>query len=336
MQQGRPELGAMTFDEVSLERSKGFVQALQELKNLRPQLYSAAEYCEKSYLRSEQKQMVVDNLKEYGVRALVSVVDHLGTVAYKLTDLFEQQSSDIATVEQKISCLCQQILSCQAFTAEECLRQHQLFAATPKHRKHYTLPKFVGTSVESSSRLQNHINPSHVEAKPLPHTSEGTAAPKTLSWHLASGSNSSPNRDPPHTAFRQASTSFPQLLFMLIFMLWSFTVTQKFMFFSSFRVDDSKAFERTADSCRLLEETTAPLPLSSYLQAAKRRPTINVASRTFAVMDPLEGTKTVSGFESSNDSGQREICQPPARNKSILSALFPRKATMKPKRLLVS
>ncbi|CAL9198072.1 unnamed protein product [Musa hybrid cultivar] len=290
MQQGRPEFGAMTFDEVSLERSKGFVQALQELKNLRPQLYSAAEYCEKSYLRSEQKQMVVDNLKEYGVRALVNVVDHLGTVAYKLTDLFEQQSSDIATVEQKISCLCQQILACQAFTGEECLRQHQLFAATPRHLKHYTLPKFVGTSVESSSMLQNHINPSHVEAKPLPHT----WVPKTLSWHLASGSNSSPNRDPPHTAFR---------------------------------VDDSKAFEMTADSCRVLEETTAPLPLSSYLQAAKRRPTINVASRTFAVKDPLE---------SSNDSGQREICQPPPRNKSILSALFPRNKTLKPKRLVVS
>lgn len=31
--------------------------SLQELKNLRPQLYSAAEYCEKSYLHSEQKQM---------------------------------------------------------------------------------------------------------------------------------------------------------------------------------------------------------------------------------------------------------------------------------------
>ena len=30
--------------------------------------------------------------------------------------------------------------------------------------------EFVGTSVESSSKLQNHINPSHVEAKPLPHT----------------------------------------------------------------------------------------------------------------------------------------------------------------------
>ena len=30
---------------------------MQDLKNLRPQLYSAAEYCEKSYLHSEEKQM---------------------------------------------------------------------------------------------------------------------------------------------------------------------------------------------------------------------------------------------------------------------------------------
>lgn len=52
--------------------------------------------------------------------------------------------------------------------------------------------------------------------------------------------------------------------------------------------------------------------------------------------DPLEGTKTVAGFESSSDSGQREICQPPPRNKSILSALFPRNKTLKPKRLVVS
>jgi hypothetical protein len=32
---------------------------VQELKNLRPQIYSASEYCEKSYLHSEQKQMCV-------------------------------------------------------------------------------------------------------------------------------------------------------------------------------------------------------------------------------------------------------------------------------------
>jgi hypothetical protein len=75
---------AATVDEASMERSKSFIKALQvrpsiththcrsvwfgswhiltvvcvqELKNLRPQLYSASEYCEKSYLHAQQKQM---------------------------------------------------------------------------------------------------------------------------------------------------------------------------------------------------------------------------------------------------------------------------------------
>ncbi|KAH0863807.1 hypothetical protein HID58_081018 [Brassica napus] len=91
----------------SMERSKSFFKALHELKNLRPQLYSAADYCEKSYLHSEQKQMVLDNLKEYTVKALVNVVDHLGTVASKLTNLFDQQSSDVSTMELRASCVSQ-------------------------------------------------------------------------------------------------------------------------------------------------------------------------------------------------------------------------------------
>jgi glycerate-2-kinase len=96
-------VGPTTVDEASMERSKSFVKALQELKNLRPQLYSASEYCEKSYLHSEQKQMVLENLKDYAVRAVVNAVDHLGTVAYKLTDLFEQQASEVSTVELKVA-----------------------------------------------------------------------------------------------------------------------------------------------------------------------------------------------------------------------------------------
>ncbi|KAJ0614489.1 putative ABI family protein [Helianthus annuus] len=78
---------------------------MYELKNIRPQLYSAAEYCEKSYLHSEQKQVVLDNLKDYAVRALVNAVGHLGTVAYKLTDLLEQQTLEISTTGLHISCL---------------------------------------------------------------------------------------------------------------------------------------------------------------------------------------------------------------------------------------
>lgn len=48
---------------------------------------------------------MLDNLKDYAVRALVNAVDHLGTVAYKLSDLFEQQTVDASTVDLKISCL---------------------------------------------------------------------------------------------------------------------------------------------------------------------------------------------------------------------------------------
>ena len=48
---------------------------------------------------------VLDNLKDYAVRALVNAVDHLGTVAYKLTDLLDQQTLDVSTMELKVSCV---------------------------------------------------------------------------------------------------------------------------------------------------------------------------------------------------------------------------------------
>ena len=57
---------------------------------------------------------VLDNLKDYAVRALVNAVDHLGTVAYKLTELLEQQTSDLSSTELKITCL-NQVWSLQIF-----------------------------------------------------------------------------------------------------------------------------------------------------------------------------------------------------------------------------
>ena len=61
-----PAAAAASSEEtVSLERPKGHQNHLvffssdmiAGAKKLRPQLYSASEYCEKSYLHSEQKQM---------------------------------------------------------------------------------------------------------------------------------------------------------------------------------------------------------------------------------------------------------------------------------------
>ncbi|OWM64294.1 hypothetical protein CDL15_Pgr018866 [Punica granatum] len=158
VEQPRAENRAMTFDEASMERSKGFVKALQELKNLRPQLYSAAEYCEKSYLHSEQKQMVLDNLKDYAVRALVNAVDHLGTVAYKLTDLLEQQSLDVTVMQLKVTSL------------------NQLDSVSKK--------------VHFGPQIQKDVRQNHLQGRSRLQPS-GAPAAKTLSWHLASETKSS-------------------------------------------------------------------------------------------------------------------------------------------------
>ncbi|KAL8495071.1 hypothetical protein ACS0TY_019291 [Phlomoides rotata] len=177
----------MTFDEISMEKSKSFVTALQELKNLRPQLYSAAEYCEKSYLNSEEKQMFLDNLKDYTVRALVNAIDHLGTVAYKLSDIVDQQTLEISSIDLKVACLDQKLHTCQTYTDKEGLRQQQLLAIIPKHHKHYLLPNSV---------KKVHFSP-HIDADPKQSIlvrgrlyPSGASAARTLSWHLASATKS--------------------------------------------------------------------------------------------------------------------------------------------------
>ncbi|XP_010230991.1 probable protein ABIL4 isoform X1 [Brachypodium distachyon] len=174
-----------TVDEASMERSKSFIKALQELKNLRPQLYSASEYCEKSYLHTEQKQMVLDNLKDYAVRAVVNAVDHLGTVAYKLTDLFEQQASEISTFELKVARLNQQIFTCQIYVDKEGVRQQQMMTANMKHHKHYILPS---TSYKRTQAVAHLGTSTNQESKPRPYPSA-----KTLSWHLASDNSALAN-----------------------------------------------------------------------------------------------------------------------------------------------
>ncbi|KAJ8616236.1 hypothetical protein MRB53_035608 [Persea americana] len=287
-----PENPSMTFDEVSMETSKGFIKALQELKNLRPQLYSAAEYCEKSYLHSEQKHMVLDNLKDYAVRALVNAVDHLGTVAYKLTDLFEQQTLDASSVELKISCLDQQLLSCRTYMDKEGLRQQQLLTIIPRHHKHYILPNSISRKVQSSPQNQTDVRQKHILAKPRPHPS-GSLASKTLSWHLASETNSASNDAPQpfqgmgvHVASGTASGFFHLL-----------------------------------DA----EEPVSSTLASTYPPVAGGSPASSAVMRTFGVTQKnswAESTKSLSAFRSFDNSSRREIVKPPVRSKSMLSALF--------------
>ncbi|XP_026440455.1 protein ABIL1-like isoform X2 [Papaver somniferum] len=285
-----------TFDEVSMETSKSFVKALHELKNLRPQLYSAAEYCEKSYLNSEQKQMVLDNLKDYAVRALVNAVDHLGTVAYKLTDLFEQQTEDISTMELKVSCLNQELLTCQTYMDKEGLRQQQLLTSVPRHHKHYILPNSVNKKVHfSPQNIQMEARQKLIhQAKPCVYPS-GIPASQTLSWHLSSETSFNGNQ--------QLPTS-----------------------------EDTKALRATATAFQLLESVDAVSVSSSSAhqnQSLVGDPTSNVALPSFGVTrrDSSRHASKQVGAHRSFDNAGRKIIRAPIRSRSLLSAFLAKQRT---------
>ncbi|GLT59004.1 hypothetical protein SLA2020_318530 [Shorea laevis] len=297
LEQARPVNPAMTFDEVSMERSKSFVKALQELKNLRPQLYSAAEYCEKSYLHSEQKQMVLDNLKDYAVRALVNAVDHLGTVAYKLTDLLEQQTLEVSTMELRISCINQQLRTCQTYANREGIRQQQLLAFIPRHHKHYILPNSVNKKVHFSPHIQTDARQSHFQPRARLQPS-GILAAKTLSWHLASETTST-LKGTPH-----ASTS----------------------------TEDPKISGKTSGVFHLVdkEETIRNKSSAAHYQLPSGGPASTAVMQTLTATrrDTMESSKVLTAHRSFENQN-RQIVRVPVRSKSVLSAFFVKQKTPK-------
>ncbi|OIT07366.1 PREDICTED: protein ABIL1 [Nicotiana attenuata] len=294
---------AMTFDEVSMERSKSFVKALQELKNLRPQLYSAAEYCEKSYLQNEQKQMVLDNLKDYAVRALVNAVDHLGTVAYKLTDLVEQQTLDVTSMELKVTCLDQRLLTCKTYTEKEGLRQQQLLAIIPRHHKHYILPNSAGKKVHFSPQVKVDSR-QHSQARPRLYPS-GTPAAKTLSWHLATETKST---------LKGTSRTFMS-------------------------PEEAKGSEKKASAAFNLldEESTRKKSYAARPQSPNVGPASSLAMQTLGVtrQGTLEGSKPLTPYRSF-DNPRRDIIRAHNRSRSMLSAFFVKHKTPKLKTSAVS
>ncbi|KAL4567039.1 hypothetical protein LXL04_022610 [Taraxacum kok-saghyz] len=283
---------AMTIEEASMEQSIGFVKALQELKNLRPQLYSAAEYCEKSYIHSEQKQIVLDNLKDYAIRALVNAVDHLGTVAYKLTDLIDQQSSEISSTELHITCLHQQLLTCQTYTDREAIRQQELLAVLPRHHKRYILPNSVSKKVHFSPQVQTDSNArqSHLQPRTRQFTS-GTPAANTLSWHLATETKST------------LKGSARPLMSM----------------------EDPKSSRRSLSN----GEEDMQRRLDNH-RLSNLGPASTTAMQTLGITqrDPSEGSKPITPFRSF-DNPRHEKVRAPARSKSLLSAFFVKQKTPK-------
>ncbi|KAG5539492.1 hypothetical protein RHGRI_019890 [Rhododendron griersonianum] len=90
---------ASTFDELLMRHTLTFADNLKELKNLSTQLYSAAEHFERSYSREDRKQLVVETAKEYVNNAIVNTVDHLGSVAYKVTNFLDEKVDEFSGTE---------------------------------------------------------------------------------------------------------------------------------------------------------------------------------------------------------------------------------------------
>ncbi|CAN6808331.1 unnamed protein product [Brassica oleracea] len=296
---------AMTFEEVSMERSKSFVKALQELKNLRPQLYSAADYCEKSYLHSEQKQMVLDNLKDYTVKALVNAVDHLGTVASKLTDLFDHQSSDISTMQLRASCVSQQLLTSRTYIDKEGLRQQQLLAVIPMHHKHYTLPNSVNKRVHFSPLRRTDTRQNHYQVDISRLQPSDAPSSKSLSWHLGSETKST----------RKGTTTVA----------------------SSSK--DSKAFVKTSGVFHLSgdeENIINKKPFVGGSQVSGVPATSTITRQTYGVAHKAVEVPKLTTAHKSHDNPRGEIIQAPVRTKSVMSAFFVKPKTPKLKAGYVS
>ncbi|XP_024996606.1 protein ABIL1 isoform X2 [Cynara cardunculus var. scolymus] len=240
---------------------------------------------------------VLDNLKDYAIRALVNAVDHLGTVAYKLTDLLDQQALEISSTELHVTCLHQQLLTCQTYTDREAIRQQQLLAVLPRHHKHYILPNSVSKKVHFSPQIQTDVRQSHLQPRPRQFTS-GTPAANTLSWHLATETKST-----------LKGSSRPLM-----------------------SIEDSKTSRRTPTSFHTsnAEDGTRKKPSADHLQLPNVGPASSTAMQTLGITrrDPSEVPKPMTPFRSF-DNPRRDSVRGPARSKSLLSAFFVKQKTAK-------
>ncbi|VVB05043.1 unnamed protein product [Arabis nemorensis] len=175
---------ASNYDEVSMQKSMLFSDGLKDLKNLRMQLYSAAEYFELSYTTDNKKKIVVETLKDYAVKALVNTIDHLGSVTYKVNDFIDEKVDEVSDTELRVSCIEQRLRMCQDYMDHEGRSQQSLVIDTPKFHKRYILPagenltttnleklKYFGSSLEDAddwNQIQNAIRATIRETPPRP------------------------------------------------------------------------------------------------------------------------------------------------------------------------
>ncbi|KAH7651666.1 ABI family protein [Dioscorea alata] len=151
-----------SYDELSIQQSLLFSDSLKELKNLKSQLYSAAEHFEYSFANDINRKKLLNMLKAYVVKALVNSVDHLGCVAYKVNDLLSEKVDEFSETELRLSCLEQRIQVCENKFKQQELVQQKLKIKAPKFNKKYILSdgKFMHESGTKTLVIYQQMNES--------------------------------------------------------------------------------------------------------------------------------------------------------------------------------
>lgn len=141
------------YDELFMQQHILFTDSLKDLKNIRKQLYSAAEYFESSYERDDDKQLVVETLKDYVTKALVSSVDHLGSVAFKVNSFLDDKVNEFSDTKFRFSNIEQRLRTCQVFTEQSGVQRQTPVIETPKHHKRYIIPDKPNINSNGTSEL---------------------------------------------------------------------------------------------------------------------------------------------------------------------------------------
>ncbi|XP_061366436.1 probable protein ABIL5 isoform X1 [Gastrolobium bilobum] len=158
--------------EVEVEESMRFLKSLKELRELRSQLHHAADYCENTFLKNEEKKDVMENTKEYICRAMVTVVDHLGNVSANLEGLISQTNA-FSEAESRIQCLKQRLFSCGQYADKLALTKMRWREKLPRfHSRYLSTPPIIERS--SSEKLRDFESevPSKIEDKHILETLE--------------------------------------------------------------------------------------------------------------------------------------------------------------------
>ncbi|KAK1382330.1 ABL interactor-like protein 3 [Heracleum sosnowskyi] len=152
------------YDELFMQQHILFTDSLKDLKNIRKQLYSAAEYFESSYERGDDKHLVVETLKDYATKALISSVDHLGSVAFKVNSFLDDKVNEFSDAKVRFSNIEQRLRTCQEYTEQSGVQRQTLVVETPKHHKRYIFPAKPTINSNGTTEL---INSKPIQQNPM-------------------------------------------------------------------------------------------------------------------------------------------------------------------------